>query len=233
VKELQQSHNLLLDYTGENGQKIQEEFDMVVLSVGMVPAAGTKELAEKFNINLDQFGFCATDELQPNVTSRPGVFVAGAFTAPMDIPESVMSASGAACLAGQSICESRGTLIKEKLYPEERDTTAEEPRVGVFICRCGSNIARVVDVPAVVEFAKRVPHVVHAEENLYTCSTDTQDKLIKAIKEKGINRVVVASCSPRTHEPLFQDTIREGGLNKYLFDMANIRDRAPYCYAHA
>ena len=107
----------------------------------------------------------------------------------------------------------------------------EEPRVGVFICRCGTNIARVVDVPAVVEYAKTIPNVVHAEENLYTCSTDTQEKMIKAIQEKGLNRVVVASCSPRTHEPLFQDTIREGGLNKYLFEMANIRDQCSWVHA--
>jgi heterodisulfide reductase subunit A-like polyferredoxin len=231
VKELQKSHNLLMDYTDESGKKVQEEFDMVVLSVGLVPAAGTKELAERVGIKLDKFGFCETDEMQPNVTSRQGVYVAGAFTAPIDIPESVMSASGAACLAGQSIHEERGTLVTEKVYPPETEVAGEEPKVGVFICRCGTNIARVVDVPAVVDYAKTIPNVVHAEENLYTCSTDTQEKVIKAIKEKGLNRVVVASCSPRTHEPLFQDTIREGGLNKYLFEMANIRDQCSWVHA--
>jgi heterodisulfide reductase subunit A len=231
VKELQKSHNLLLDYTDDSGKKVQEEFDMVVLSVGLVPAAGTKELAQKMGVQLDQFGFCASDEMQPNRTSRPGIFVAGAFTAPIDIPESVMSASGAACLAGETVQEARGTLISEKVYPDEKDIAGEEPRIGVFVCRCGTNIARVVDVPAVMEYAKSIPNVVHAEENLYTCSTDTQEKVIKAIKEKNLNRVVVASCSPRTHEPLFQDTIREGGLNKYLFEMANIRDQCSWVHA--
>jgi heterodisulfide reductase subunit A2 len=231
VKELQKSHNLLLEYTAENGEKVQEEFDMVVLSIGLVPAAGTKELAEKVGIQLDKFGFCAGDEMQPGATARPGVYVAGAFSAPMDIPESVMSGSGAACLAGQAVHESRGSLVTEKIYPDEKDVTTEEPRVGVFICRCGTNIARVVNVPAVVEYAKTIPCVVHAEENLYTCSTDTQEKVIKAIKEKDLNRVVVASCSPRTHEPLFQDTLREGGLNKYLFEMANIRDQCSWVHA--
>jgi heterodisulfide reductase subunit A-like polyferredoxin len=231
VKELQQSHNLLLDYISEDGKKVQEEFDMVVLSVGIVPAQGTKELAERVGIKTDKFGFCVTDEVQPNVTSRPGVFVAGAFTAPIDIPESVMSASGAACLAGQSIQESRGTLVNEKVYPPETEVAEQEPRVGVFICRCGTNIARVVDIPAVVEYAKTIPNVVHAEENLYTCSTDTQEKIIGAIRDKKLNRVVVASCSPRTHEPLFQDTLREGGLNKYLFEMANIRDQCSWVHA--
>jgi heterodisulfide reductase subunit A-like polyferredoxin len=231
VKELQKSHNLLLDFTDDSGKKVQEEFDLVVLSVGLVPSAGTKQLAEKFGVAVDRFGFCSGQEMEPNVTSQAGIFVAGAFTSPIDIPESVMSASGAACLAGQVISSARGTLVTEKVYPAETEVAGEEPKVGVFVCRCGSNIARVVDVPAVVAYAKTIPHVVLAEENLYTCSTDTQAKMIKTIREKGLNRVVVASCSPRTHEPLFQDTIQEGGLNKYLFDMANIRDQCSWVHA--
>jgi len=231
VKEKQQSHNLLLDYTDEDGKKVQEEFQMVVLSIGMVPSASSKELAEKLNVKIDKFGFCDTKELQPNITSRPGIYVAGAFDAPMDIPESVISASGAALLASQAITEARGTLVTEKEYPPEIDISNQEPRVGVFVCRCGTNIARVVDVPSVAEYAKTLPHVIHAEENLYTCSTDTQNKIIKAIQDNRLNRVVVASCSPRTHEPLFQDTIREAGLNKYLFDMANIRDQCSWVHA--
>jgi heterodisulfide reductase subunit A len=142
-----------------------------------------------------------------------------------------MSASSAACLASKEIAEARGTLVTEKEYPPEKDIAEEAPRVGVFVCRCGSNIARVVDVPGVAEYASTLPHVVHAEENLYTCSADTQNKIINAITEKGLNRVVVASCSPRTHESLFQDTIREGCLNKFLFEMANIRDQCSWVHA--
>jgi heterodisulfide reductase subunit A-like polyferredoxin len=230
VKELQQSKNLLIEYTGEDGGRVQEEFDMVVLSIGLQPSASTRELAEKLGIERDRFGFCKTDELAPNITSHDGIYVAGAFDTPMDIPESVMSASSAACLASKEIAEVRGTMVTEKEYPPERDVSAEEPRIGVFVCRCGSNIARVVDVPSVAEYASTLPHVVHAEENLYTCSTDTQVKIINAIKEKGLNRVVVASCSPRTHEPLFQDTIQEACLNKFLFDMANIRDQCSWVH---
>jgi len=231
VKELQQSKNLLLEYTGDDGKKVQEEFAMVVLSVGLVPSAGSKDLADKLGIERDRFGFCKTDELQPNITSRPGIYVAGAFDTPMDIPESVMSASSAASLASQGIADVRGTMVTEKVYPPEIDLNGQEPRVGVFVCRCGTNIARVVDVPGVAEYAKTLPHVVHAEENLYTCSTDTQNKIMETIKEKGLNRVVVASCSPRTHESLFQDTIREACLNKYLFEMANIRDQCSWVHA--
>lgn len=231
VKELQQSKNLILEHCGEDGQKAAEEFDMVVLSVGLVPEPEAVALAEKLGVEMDRFGFCRTEEFKPNVTSQPGIFVAGAFDAPMDIPESVMNASAAACLATQDITAARGTEVTEKVYPPELDTRDDEPRIGVFVCRCGSNIARVVDVPAVAEYAAALPDVAHAEENLYTCSTDTQNKIIDAIKEHGLNRVVVASCSPRTHEPLFQDTIREGCLNKYLFEMANIRDQCSWVHA--
>ncbi len=231
VKELQQSKNLLIEHGGEDGQKVQEEFDMVVLSVGMQPSASTRDLADTLGIELDRFGFCLTDNFNPNATSRDGIYVAGAFDAPMDIPESVMSASSAACLASEGIAGARGTLVTEKEYPPEQDTKGQEPRIGVFVCRCGSNIARVVDVPGVAEYAATLPFVVHAEENLYTCSADTQNKIVAAIKENELNRVVVASCSPRTHEPLFQDTIREGCLNKYLFEMANIRDQCSWVHA--
>ena len=231
VKELQQSHNLLIECAGKDGERVTEEFDLVVLSIGLQPSASTGELAEKLGIARDRFGFCQTDELAPNITSQDGIYVAGAFDAPMDIPESVMNASSAACLASKEITEARGTMVTEKEYPPEKDISEEEPRVGVFVCRCGSNIARVVDVPGVAEYAGTLPHVVHAEENLYTCSTDTQSKIINAIKEKELNRVVVASCSPRTHESLFQDTIREGCLNKFLFDMANIRDQCSWVHA--
>ena len=231
VRELQQSKNLLLEYGIEEGKKIQEEFDMVVLSVGLVPSPSTRNLANKLSIELDRFGFCKTDELKPNITSRPGIYVAGTFASPMDIPESIMNASSAASLASDAIVEARGTMINEKEYPPEIDASGQEPRVGVFVCRCGSNISRIVDVPEVTEYAGGLPYVVHAEENLYTCSTDTQNKIIEAIKVKGLNRVVVASCSPRTHEPLFQDTLREAGANKFLLEMANIRDQCSWVHA--
>lgn len=231
IKELQQSKNLLMEYSNDDGVKVQEEFDMVVLSIGLVPSASTKELAERLAVDLDRFGFCKTDELKPNITSRPGIYVAGAFNAPMDIPESVMHASSAACLASQGIAEARGTMVTDKEYPPEIDVTGQEPRVGVFVCRCGTNIARVVDVPGVAEYARSLPHVAYAEEYLYTCSTDTQIRLIDIIKEHSLNRVVVASCSPRTHESLFQETIREAGLNRFLFEMANIRDQCSWVHA--
>ena len=232
IKERQSTKNLVVEYfIEEEHAKREEEFDLVVLSVGLDPSRKVKALAGRFSVKCNQFGFCHTEELAPNVTSRPGIYAAGVFEGPMDIPESVMNASSAACLASEAISEVRGTLVAEKEYPSEKDVSGEKPRVGVFICHCGTNIARVVDVNPLVKYAENLPGVVHAEENLYTCSTDTQRRIIEIIQGKGVNRVVVASCSPRTHEPLFQDTIREAGLNKYLFEMANIRDQCSWVHA--
>jgi len=231
IKEDPQSHDLKLRYVADNGRLKEERFDLVVLSTGLVPSPGATELAERLQIELDRFGFSSTDSFSSNRTSRPGIYVAGVFETPMDIPETVMGASSAAALAMEDLSDVRGQLVVEKEYPPERDVGGEEPRVGVFVCRCGTNIARVVDVPSVADYSKTLPHVAYAEENLYTCSTDTQKRIIDAITEHRLNRVVVASCTPRTHEPLFQDTLREAGLNKYLFEMANIRDQCSWVHA--
>jgi len=203
----------------------QDEFEMVVLSVGLQPSDGTKELAERLGVQLNRFGFAEQLADAPTHTTQPGIFVAGAFAAPKDIPETVIEASCAAANASRLLAPARGTLTRTREYPQERDISHEEPRVGVFVCHCGINIGGVVKVPEVVEYVKNLPNVVYAEHNLYTCSQDTQEKIKQKVEENGINRVVVCSCTPRTHEPLFQDTIRQAGLNPYLFELANIREQ--------
>jgi heterodisulfide reductase subunit A len=232
VREDPSTNNLLVRYEGEDGQMIEEEFDLVVLSVGLQPSSGTEELAQTLGIELNQYGFCKTDTLSPLSTSGPGIFVCGAFTGPEDIPETVMQASGAAAAAGSLLSSARGTLVKKKEYPAERDIRGEPPRVGVFICSCGINIGGVVDVAEVVEYAKALPNVAYAEWNLYTCSQDTQENIREKIEAYGLNRVIVASCSPRTHEPLFRETLQDAGLNRYLFEMANIRDQCSWVHMH-
>ncbi|MGQ9720771.1 MAG: FAD-dependent oxidoreductase [Candidatus Jordarchaeum sp.] len=231
VVEVPRSRNLLVKYI-EDGDPKEEEFDLVVLSVGMKPPKNAIEIAEKLGIELNQYGFCKTDEFAPLESSVPGIYVCGAFSSPKDIPDSVAQASGAAAKAGGIISSERGKLIVSKKYPPEKDVEEKEPRIGVFICHCGINIGGVVDVPRVVEYVKTLPNVVYAEHNLYTCSQDTGARIVENIKEHDLNRVVVASCTPRTHEPLFRDTIREGGLNPYLFEMANIRDQCSWVHMH-
>jgi len=230
VVERPASKDLEMTYIDDEGKVRAEEFDLVILSMGMIPSENAKKLGERLGIALDQYGFCQTDEFNPVATSRPGVFVCGVFQGPKDIPETVAQASGAAASASGLLSFERGTLVKKREFPPEKEVEGEAPRIGVFVCRCGINIAGVVDVPAVKEYAATLPQVVYVDENLFTCSQDTQGKIIEAVKEHGLNRVVVASCSPRTHEPLFQETIREAGLNKYLFEMANIRDQCSWVH---
>ncbi len=219
------THNLELSYVDESGRVQSEIFEMVVLSVGLNPHPATRELAKACGIATDRYGFVAGPPLQMVSTSRPGVFTCGVFQAPKDIPETVGQASAAAGAAAAWLAEARGTLVTKEEYPPERDISSEAPRIGVFICHCGINIAGVVDVKAVADYARTLPHVAYADHYTFTCATDSLDKMRQIIEAEHLNRIVVASCSPRTHEPLFQENLRKAGLNKYLFEMANIRDQ--------
>ena len=223
--------DLILQYSDEKGELRIETFDMVVLSVGMETPKSLVEMAERLNIELDQDHFVQTANFSPVETSREGIYVCGAFQEPKDIPYSVMEASAAACDAKGDLSAAKGTLVKERSYPEEKDVASEEPRIGVFVCNCGTNIGGIVDVPKVAEYARSLPGVIYVEENLFTCSQDTQDKMKEVIEREGLNRVVVAACTPRTHEELFQETLRDAGLNKYLFEMANIRNQCSWVHS--
>ncbi len=226
-----QTGNLELRYVDGAGSKKSEVFDMVVLSVGIQIPQKTKDLANVLGIDMDDYGFAVTDTFEPLAASRPGIFVSGAFNGPKDIPETVIEASAAAQAASAGLAAARGSLITKEVLPDERATTPdEELRIGVFVCHCGANIASVVDVAAVAEYAKTLPGVVYADHPLYTCSQDSQEGIRDIIKEHRLNRVAIAACSPSTHEPLFMSTLRQAGINKYFFDMANIRDQCSWVH---
>ena len=230
-KEDPETKNVSIRYSTTDGGVKEEEFELVVLSVGLNPPKDAEALANQFGIELDEHGFCKSNPLNSIETTRPGIFVSGAFQGPIDIPESVMGASGADALCSQLLAYRRGDLAIDRVYPPERDVSQEAPRVGVFVCHCGANIGRVVDVPAVVAYAAGLPNVVHAQESLFACSTDNAKQISGQIREKGLNRVVVAACTPRTHEPLFRDTCREGGINQYFYEMANIREHCAWVHS--
>ena len=230
VKEIPETKNLVIEYLAEDDKKVSREYDLVVLSVGLQPPKSAKEISEKFGIELNEFNFCKTSPFKPVESTREGIYVAGPFTEPKDIPETIMQASGASSKVLSLLKDVKGSLIVPKEYPPEIDVEGQEPRIGVFVCHCGTNIAGVVNVPSVVEYAKTLPNVVYADNNLYTCSNDTQELIKEKIKEHKLNRVVVASCTPRTHEPLFRNTVREASLNPYLFEMANIRDQCSWVH---
>lgn len=231
VKEDQVTKNVTVRYsTPDEGVK-EEEFDMVVLSVGLNPPADVKSIANKFGIELNPHDFCRINPVNPMSTNRPGIFVSGGFQGPIDIPESVFSASGAGSQIGELLDYRRGNLAKERIYPPERDVSKEEPRIGVFVCHCGANIGRIVNVPETVEYCKTLPNVVHAQEQLFSCATNSAKEITDMTKEMGLNRVVIAACSPRTLEPLFRDTVREAGINQYYCEMANIREHNSWVHS--
>jgi len=224
--------DIAIRYLREDGELVTEVFDLVVLSTGMETSQGVMNLAHTLGVDLSAQRFAKTSSFTPVSTNKPGIYVCGAFQGPKDIPQSVMEASAAAAASGELLSAARYTLAKKKPIFEERDVSREEPRIGVFVCHCGINIASVVDVEAVRDYAATLPYVVHVENTLFACSQDAQGLIKERIREHNLNRVVVASCTPRTHEPTFQETIKEAGLNKYLFQMANIRDQGAWVHAN-
>jgi heterodisulfide reductase subunit A len=230
IREEPGTGNLLLRYAQEDGVLVDETFDLVVLSIGFQPHSDVAEFAKTFDIELNEHRFAKTTQFNPINTSRDGMYVTGIFQGPKDIPETVMQGSAVAGEAMALLGEVRGTETVTKELPPEKDVKDEEAKTGVFVCHCGINISQTVDVKKVVDSVKDDPGVVHAEDMIYACAQDSQEKIKELIKEKGLNRVVVASCTPRTHEPLFQDTIRDAGLNKYLFELADIREQCSWCH---
>ena len=225
IDEVGENKDLRIRYVDDSGILQKKIFDIVVLSVGLQIPESTVELAKQLDVALDKYNFAATKTFVPMETSRPGVFACGVFQAPNDIPGSVTGASAAACLAGRNLSGVRYTRTKSVEIPDEIDLTGEEQRIGVFVCNCGTNIAGVVDIKSVEDYAKTLPNVAYAGQNLFTCSQDSQEQMKEIIKEHRLNRIVVAACTPKTHEGIFMDTLEACGLNKYLFEMANIRNQ--------
>jgi len=223
--------NLCIVYIDETGKRIKETFGMVVLSVGFKVSEQALGLAEKLGIELDMYQHALTNSFNPVQTSKPGIFVCGTFESPKDIPQSVIESSASAAMAGGILAGSRGDMARTKETPQEIDVKGALPRIGVFVCHCGTNIGGFLDVPDIVEYAKTLPNVVYVEDNLFSCSQDTQEQMTQVIKEQQLNRIVVAACTPRTHEPLFQETVLNAGINKYLFEMANIRNQCSWVHS--
>ncbi len=231
VREDPVTKNVTVRYFDPREGVREEEFDMVVLSVGLEPPVDIKAISDTFKIDLESHNFCKTDTFNPMHTSRPGIFVSGGLQGPLDIPESVFSASGAGSQIGEMLDYRRGDLSRERIYPPEKDVSQEEPKVGVFVCHCGANIGRIVDVPDTVEYCKTLPNVVYVQEQLFSCATNSAQEITEIAREKGFNRVVIAACTPKTLEPLFRDTLREAGINQYYLDMANIREHCSWVHS--
>jgi len=232
ITEDEETGNLEVKYFDFNGEMQSENFDMVVLSVGLEVDPKSIDLAQKMGIELGEGNFCKTSTFLPVSTTRDGIYVSGTFQSPKDIPSSMVDASAASCAAQRDLSEVRHTCTQTLELPEEKDISQEDLRIGVFVCRCGINIAGVVDVDEVTEYCNSLPGVVFADQNLFTCSEDAQKNMKEKILDNNLNRVVVASCTPKTHEPIFMETMESCGLNKYLFEMANIRNQDSWVHAN-
>ena len=216
---------LKIHYVNDQDRQVDEYFDLVVLSVGLETPESVRKLADRIGINLTENGVAATSSFMPVLSSKKGIFVCGSFAGPKDIPLSVVEGSAAASGAAENLAPVRHSATRDQTFPVERDCRGKEARIGVFICHCGSNIAGIIDIKRVAAYAAGLPSVVHVEDSLFACSPDTQELLTDRIREKGLNRIVIAACTPRTHESLFRKTLKSAGINEYLLDMANIRNQ--------
>jgi len=235
-----ETHDLILHYPGGDGKMREDRFDMVVLSVGVLPPAGAEELAQSLGFDLNEYGFCQTDSFNPLETTQPGIYVCGAFASPKEIAETIIDAAGAAGDVMRMFHDQLGARPSSREYPflsrgefpPERDVSDEPPRVGVFVCRCSPSIEGVIDIERLLDRSRQYPGVVHAADVGYGCFPEGLAQIKSAIAAHELNRVVVAGCSLRTHESLFQYTVREAGLNAYLMEMTNIREHCAWVHSH-
>lgn len=219
-----------------NGEVKTLDADLVVLCPALTPPKDLSKLANILGIELNEYGFIKTINHNSVETSFPGIYVCGACQGPKDISHSVVQALAAAAEATRriiSLKKEHGILPSEHEYSKVdvvEDRVEQEPRIGVFVCHCGLNIASVVNVKEVVEDASSIPNVVYAKDLVFACSKDGVENIKEAIKKHGLNRVIVASCTPSTHEKLFRNVCEEAGLNQYLFEMVNIREQVSWVH---
>jgi len=229
-----ETNDLVIHYEDLKTGKFKDfRANLVVLATPLIPSAGTRELAQILNIELDEYNFFQEKSYySKSLSSKEGIFLAGFCQGPMDIPETVADSSGVASQVATLLNSFKFTETQEKIIevPEKNVKETDIPRIGVLICHCGINIGKYIDIPQVIEYIKKLPNVVFCEDNLYSCSSDSQQRIKVVIGEFNLNRFIVASCTPRTHESLFQETCQEAGLNKYLFDMVNIRDQCSWVH---
>jgi heterodisulfide reductase subunit A len=227
------TRHLIAHYASPDGRQEQEQFEMVVLATGLQPPESARYLADLLGIELNEYGFCQTDKFSPLQTTRPGVFVCGAFSSPKEIIETVIDASGAAGEAMRLLNDRlrsypysrEWTFLSTDDFPPEKNVSGQPPRVGVFLCSCGSTIGETLDLAALAQETSRWSGIVHTEVMDFACFPDSLSYLQERIQAEGLNRVVVAACSNRTHDPIFQKTARMAGLNPYLLEVVNLREQ--------
>ncbi len=239
LREDPETHDVIVRYMAEDGHIQEKRYEMAVLSLGLEPPREAERLARMLGIRLNEFGFCLTDTFAPLQTSRPGIFVCGAFSSPKEIVETIIDASGAAGEVMRLLNDKLDTydysqewpFLSAGELPPERDVSGEPPRIGVFACRCEGAIGDVVDLQKVIEYASGLDGVVKAEVIDRACFNEMKQWLVDTIEAEGLNRVVFAACSNRTHDSYFQKVVRQAGLNPYLMRLTNIREQVAWVHS--
>ncbi len=221
--------NVGIRFTDAQGRPQEETFDLAVLAVGLRPPAVWSTIAAEWGVSLNHHRFLATSPLSRVQTSRPGIFLCGTAREPMDISETVTTASAAATAASQLLAITPRNVSHAPSLPE---STIDQgtPRIGIFLCHCGTNIAGVLNLEALALRLQQLPGVVHVEEKLFACSLESTKQLATVIKSKNLNRLVVAACTPRTHEPVFREVVSSAGLNPGYVIMANVREQCTWVH---
>jgi heterodisulfide reductase subunit A len=219
---------------------IQEErFDLVVLAVGIRPPSKAVDVARILGIQLNQYGFCETDKFSPLATSRPGVFVCGAFASPKEIAETILDASGAAAEVMRLMHENLGgrpfnrafPFITNNGIPEEREVESEEPSIAVALCGCEGEISKTVDLERTSSYTLTLPNVTTCQAFPLLCVPSGIKQLRSWFQDTRANRLVITACSHRTHEPLFQRMVSECQINPYLVELVNIREHCSWVHS--
>ncbi len=233
IREEPITNNLILHFADSNGEQREQSFEMVVLATGLQPPASAQQFTNMLDLELNEFGFCMTDKFTPLHTSQSGVFVCGAFSSPKEIVETIIDASGAAAEVMRLLNDRLNTFhytrelpfLSSDGFPPEQDVIEGTPKVGVFTCNCGGTLGELIDISLLTEQAAQWSQVTIAEQLDYACFPEKLAHIQSQIKEFELNRIVIAGCSNRTHDSLFQQMIRQVGLNPYLVELVNIREQ--------
>jgi len=242
VKENPATKKLILKYLTETGDTEAEEFDLVVLSIGQVPPSYNEKLSQLLGLPLNQWGFCATDEFMQTTTSNPGIFVCGAFSEPKDIPETIAQASTAALNAVSVLRKHSSKTAKTNtqtettpnlwtLYDAKSEERDWENKTAIFICQCGGEITRLLDLNALANFSKKLPNVHLCEKIDVLCSATSLKKVSQRLREIKVSRVVFAACVPYHYQHLFEEAAMEAGIAPGYVKIVNIREHAAWPHA--
>ncbi len=230
ITEIKKTKEIVLSYEDQlNGEIKHEVVDMAVLSSAMIPNHGSKDLSMILGIELDPDGFFKEKDpcVNPLESTKEGIYLCGCSTTPKDITDSIAESCGAAAKAGVHMSDA---VVEEKTTEITELDPSGPPRIGVFLCHCGLNISAVVSINELREYASGLPDVVMVDDYLFACAESMQKKIQDAVLDHRLNRIVVAACTPKTHEPVFQETLAKIGFNPYLFDMANIRNQCSWVH---